>query len=158
MKMESNVQRKCYGEIKYKFTQIIWIQKHMMALCISSSFLSQNDDSALTILQTCIPTTTTSTGLQAYNDHHSSLIDVTAHQAFSATTVKTIATMTQVPATTTAITKTTLLKLDKFFLHPAKMMANNAITKSLLLPRDYECTIIMTNLLLPLRQDNSAIR
>ncbi len=28
-----------------------------------------NDDSALTILQICIPTTTTSTGLQAYDDH-----------------------------------------------------------------------------------------
>jgi hypothetical protein len=45
-------------------------------------------------------------------DHHSSLNDVTAPQAFSATATTT-ATMTQVPVITTAITKATLLKLDK---------------------------------------------
>jgi hypothetical protein len=44
--------------------------------------------------QTLVPTTTTSTGLQAYNDHHSSLNDITAPQAFSATTAITTTTMT----------------------------------------------------------------
>jgi hypothetical protein len=44
-----------------------------------------NDNSALTILQICIPTTTTSTGLQASNNHHPILNDVTSSQAFSAT-------------------------------------------------------------------------
>jgi hypothetical protein len=42
----------------------------------------------------------------------------------------TTATMTQVPARTTATrtatTIATLLKLDECFLHPAKMMANDA--------------------------------
>jgi hypothetical protein len=74
-----------------------------------------NDDSALNILQICIPTTTTSTGLQVYNDHHSSLNDIIAPQAFSAMTAITTATMTQVPTITTAITKAILLKLDKCF-------------------------------------------
>jgi hypothetical protein len=64
-----------------------------------------NDNSALTILQICIPLTTTSTGIQAYDDHHSSLNDITAPQAFSIMTATTTVTMTQVPAITTAITK-----------------------------------------------------
>ncbi len=89
-----------------------------------------NDNSALTILQICVPMTTTSTGLQAYDDHHSSLNEVTARQAFSATTATTTATMTQVPTTTTAITKATLLKLDKCLLHLIKTTANNATMKS----------------------------
>jgi hypothetical protein len=89
-----------------------------------------NDDSVLTILQICISMTPTSTGLQAYNDHHSSLKNVTAPQAFSATTAIMTATMTQYPAITTAITKATLLKLDKCFLHPAKVSANNSTIKS----------------------------
>jgi hypothetical protein len=67
--------------------------------------LVPNDDSALTILQICIPTTTISTGLQASNNCHSSLNDVTAPQAFPTTTATMTATMTQVPAITTAITK-----------------------------------------------------
>ncbi len=46
-----------------------------------------NDNSAFNILQICIPTTTIYTRLQAYNDHHSSLNDVTAPQAFSAMAV-----------------------------------------------------------------------
>jgi hypothetical protein len=45
-----------------------------------------NDDSALIILQICIPMTTTSTGFQASNNRHSILNDVTSPQAFSATT------------------------------------------------------------------------
>jgi hypothetical protein len=88
-----------------------------------------NDNSALNILQICVPMTTTSTGLQAYNDHHSSLNDVAAPQAFSKTTATMTATMTQVPAITTAIMKATLLKLDKCFLHPAKTSASNATIK-----------------------------
>jgi hypothetical protein len=55
-----------------------------------------NDDSALTILKICTPTTTISPGLQAYNNHHSSLNDLTAPQAFFVTTAITTATMTQV--------------------------------------------------------------
>jgi hypothetical protein len=89
-----------------------------------------NDDSALTVLQIYILATTTSTGLQTYNDHHSSLNDIRAPCAFSATTSTMTVTMTQVPAITTAITKATLLKLDKCFLHPAKTSVNNATIKS----------------------------
>jgi hypothetical protein len=55
--------------------------------------------------QFSVPMTTTSTGLQADNDCHSSLNDITAPQAFPATTATMTATMTQVPAMTTAITK-----------------------------------------------------
>jgi hypothetical protein len=80
--------------------------------------------------QAFVPTTTTSTGLQAYNDHHSSLNDVTAPQAFSTTAAIMTSTMTQVPAITTSITKATLLKLDKCLLHPTKTSANNATIKS----------------------------
>jgi hypothetical protein len=88
------------------------------------------DNSALAILQICITTTTTTTGLQAYDDHHFSLNDVTAPQAFSATTATMTAMMTQVPTTTTAITKEALLKLDKCFLHSAKTTAKNSTIKS----------------------------
>jgi hypothetical protein len=42
-----------------------------------------DDDSALTILQICIPTTATSAGLQASNNRQSILNDVTSPQAFS---------------------------------------------------------------------------
>jgi hypothetical protein len=87
-----------------------------------------NDNSAFTFLQICIPMATTSTGLQASNRHHPSLNDVTCPQAFYALTAITTATMTQVPAITTAITKATL-KLDKCFLHPTKTGANNATIK-----------------------------
>ncbi len=89
-----------------------------------------NDNSALTILKICVPTTTTSTGLWAYDDHHYSLNDITAPQAFSATTTIMTATITQVSAITAAITKVTLLRLDKCFLHLAKTSANNATIKS----------------------------
>ncbi len=85
-----------------------------------------NDDSALTILQICVPMTTASTRLQADNDCHSSLNDVTAPQAFSTMTAIETATMTQVPAITSAITKAIHNKLDVCILHPANMMANNA--------------------------------
>jgi hypothetical protein len=79
--------------------------------------------------------TTTSTGLQADNDRHSSLNDITAHQVFPARTATMTATMTQVPAMTTAISKATI-KLVECFLHPAKTGANNATVKSeSLLPR-----------------------
>jgi hypothetical protein len=70
-------------------------------------------------LQICIPTTTTSTGLQAYNDHHSSLIDFTAPQAFSATFTSTMTsetmtvTMTLVSATRSATTKMPQFQLGK---------------------------------------------
>ncbi len=79
--------------------------------------------------QPSVPMTTTSTGLQADNDCHSSLNDVTALQAFPATTATMTATMTQVPTMTTAITKATI-KLVKCFLHPSKTGANNATAKS----------------------------
>jgi hypothetical protein len=71
----------------------------------------QNDDSALIILQICVPMTTASTGMKADNDHYSSLNDVTAPQAFSATTATMTVTMTQVLAKTTAITKAIQNKL-----------------------------------------------
>ncbi len=123
-----------------------------------------NDNSALTILQIYIPMTTTSTGLQAYNDHHSSLNDIAAPQAFSATTAITTVTMTQVPIVTTAIMKGTLFKLDKCFLHPAKTNANNTTIKSesLLLHAQLGSAITAArihaqNLLLPSIQDNSTI-
>jgi hypothetical protein len=45
-----------------------------------------DDDSALTILQICVPTITTSTSLQVSNNHHSILNDITSPQAFTATT------------------------------------------------------------------------
>jgi hypothetical protein len=123
-----------------------------------------NDNSALHILQIRIPTTTISTGLQAYNDHHSSLNDGTASQAFSAMTATTTVTMTQVSTITTAITKATLLKLDKCFLHPAKTSANNAMIKSesLLLHARFGSAILtarihVQKLLLLSAQDDSAI-
>jgi hypothetical protein len=108
--------------------------------------------------------TTTSTGLQEYNDHHSSLNEVTAPQAFSARTAITTATMTQVPTITTAITKVTLLELDKCFLHPVKSSTNNATIKSesLLLHARFGSAITSVrihaqNLLLPCIQDDSAV-
>jgi hypothetical protein len=80
------------------------------------------------------------------------------------TQVPAIATMTQVPAITTATTKAKLLKLDEWFLHPAKSSANNATIKSesLLLHDQFSSAILTTRihaqnlLLLPVR-DNSAI-
>ncbi len=98
----------------------------------TSSFLQLPHGSPVHFKQTFIPTTTASTGIQADNDHHSSLNDVTSPQALSATTatmtatmtqVHAIATMTQVHAKATAATKVKLLKLDK-------CSANNATIKS----------------------------
>jgi hypothetical protein len=57
------------------------------------------------------------------------LNDLTSPQAFSALTTTTTATMTQVLAISTAISKATI-KLDECFLHPAKTGANNATNKS----------------------------
>ncbi len=72
--------------------------------------------------------------------------------------------MTKVPAIKTAITKATLLKLDKCFLHLAKTTANNSAVKSdsLLLHAQFGSAILTArihaqNLLLPSVQDNSAI-
>jgi hypothetical protein len=73
--------------------------------------------------QTFVPTTTASTRLQADNDRHSSLNNVTAPQAFPATTATMTATMIKVPEITSAITKAKLLKLDL-------VGANNATIKS----------------------------
>jgi hypothetical protein len=63
---------------------------------------------------------------------------------------------THVSATMTVTTKATLLKLDKCFLHAAKMMANNSTIKleSLLLHARFGSAITtarihMQNLLLP---------
>ena len=107
--------------------------------------------------------TTTSTGLQADNDHHSSLNDVTAPQAFPAMTATMTATMTQVLAKTTAIMKAIQNKLVKCFLHPAKSSANNPTNKSEspLLHALFGSAILTArihtpSLLLPLCQDNSA--
>ena len=63
----------------------------------TSSFLQLPKDSPAHFKWTFIPTTTASTGLQADNDCHSSLNDVTAPQAFPATTATMTATMIQVP-------------------------------------------------------------
>jgi hypothetical protein len=75
-------------------------------------------------------TTATSTGLQADNDRHSTLNDITNPQAFSALTATTTATMIQVPAKTTAIMKAIQNTLDECFLHPAKSSTNNATIKN----------------------------
>ncbi len=91
----------------------------------TSSFLQLPKVSPAHFKQTFIPAATASTGLQADNDRHSSLNDVTAPQAYSAMTATMIATMTQVPTITTAITNMTI-KLVECFLHPAKTGANNA--------------------------------
>jgi hypothetical protein len=111
--------------------------------------------------QTFVPTTTTTTGLQAYDAHHSSLNDITAPQAFSATTAITTAMMTQVPAITAAIAKAIQNKLDQCILHPTNMPANNATLKSLLVHSQTGSAITMTlnahNLFLPPIQDDSAI-
>jgi hypothetical protein len=88
-----------------------------------------NDDSALTILQICIPMTTTSTELQGSNNRHYSLNDVTAPQAFPATAATMTATTTRFLAIITAIAKATI-KLVECFLHPTKTGANNATDKS----------------------------
>jgi hypothetical protein len=69
-------------------------------------------------------TTTASTGLKADNDRHSTVNDVTNPQAFSTLTATTTATMTQVLAKTTAITKVIMLFAS------VKTGANNATNKS----------------------------
>ncbi len=79
--------------------------------------------------QTFVPMTIVSTGLLAYDDHHSSLNDFTAPQAFSAMSVIKTVTMTQVPVITTAITKAIQKKLGVCILHPTNMTANNATLK-----------------------------
>ncbi len=66
------------------------------------------------------------TGSQANNDRHFILNDNTSPHALTATST---VTMTQVPATTTAIMKATI-KLVECFLHPTKTGANNATNKS----------------------------
>jgi hypothetical protein len=112
----------------------------------TSSFLHLPKDSPAHFKQTFIPTTTASTGLQADSDHHSSLNDVTAPQAFSAMTATMTATMTKVSALTTAITKVPQIQFNKNkptqtqqktsttrILHPVKMTANNATSPSLFL-------------------------
>ncbi len=112
--------------------------------------------------QLSVPMTTTSTGLQADNDRHSSLNDITAPQAFPATTATMTATMTQVPAMTTAIKKATVKHVE-CFLHPAKTGANNATVKneSLLLHAKIGSAIMAAlnakNLLLLSVRDDSAI-
>jgi hypothetical protein len=103
-------------------------------------------------LQIYVSTTVTATGFQAYNEDqssHSSLNVLTAPQAFSALTATKTASKTHVPATMTATTKATLLKLDKCFLHPAKTTANNSTLKSLLLQAQIGSAIMTQNLLLP---------
>jgi hypothetical protein len=96
----------------------------------TSSFLQLPHNGPAYFKKTFVPTTTASTGLQADNDCHFSLNDVTASQAFSTATATMTATMTKVLAITTAFTKAKLLKLDKCLLHPTKTGANNAIIKS----------------------------
>ncbi len=64
----------------------------------TSSFLQLPHDRPAHFKQTFVPTTKASTGHQANNNCHSSLIDITAPQAFSALTATTTATMTQVLA------------------------------------------------------------
>jgi hypothetical protein len=86
----------------------------------TSSIGQQADnDHHYTLNDITTPTTKASTGLPADNDCHSNLNDFTSPQAFFALTATSTATMTQVPAITTAITKATI-KLDKCFLHPVK--------------------------------------
>jgi hypothetical protein len=85
-------------------------------------------DGPANFMQLSVPMTTTSTGLQADNDHHSSLNDVTAPQAFPAMTATMTATMTQVPTMTTAITKATI-KLVECFLYPAKTHPLSTISR-----------------------------
>jgi hypothetical protein len=112
----------------------------------TSSFLQLPKDNRDHFKQAFIPTITASTGFQADNDRHSSLKDVTATQAFSATTATMTATMTKVPAITTAITKAPQIQFNKnklsqtqqktsttSILHPFKMTANNATSPSLFL-------------------------
>jgi hypothetical protein len=105
----------------------------------SSSFLQLPHNGPAYFKQTFVPTITASNGIQADDDHHSSLNDVTNPQALSATTATTTATMTQVHAIATmtqvhkiatATTEAKLLKLDKNLLHPAKTGANNKTIKS----------------------------
>jgi hypothetical protein len=122
--------------------------------------------------QTFLPTTTAPTGIQADDDCHSSLNDVTSPQDLSATTatttatmtqVQAIVTMTQVHAIVTATTKMKLLQLNECFLHPAKTGANNATIKSesLLLHAQISSAITTAlntqNLLLLSVQNDSAI-
>jgi hypothetical protein len=106
--------------------------------------------------QLSVPMTTASPGLQADNDCHSSLNDVTAPQAFPATTATMTVTMTQVPTMTTAITKATI-KLVKCFLHSAKSAANHATPRNLLLFFVQNDSAIMIPSLLLHVQNGSAI-
>jgi hypothetical protein len=138
----------------------------------TSSFLQLPHDGPANFKQTFVPTITASTGIQAEDDHHSSLNDVTSPQALFATTATisatmtqgyAIATMTQVHAIATATMKAKLLKLDKCFLHPAKTGANNASVKreSLLLHAQIgsavRAALNTQNLFLLSVQDDSAI-
>jgi hypothetical protein len=124
-----------------------------------SFFQLPNDDPAH-YEQLYVPTTTPSTGLQASNNHHSSLNDVTAPQAFSTMSATKTVTMTKVPAVTTAITKVPQIQFNKnkltrtqqkksttSILHPVKMMANNATSPSLLLfdVKDVSATMAATH-------------
>jgi hypothetical protein len=138
----------------------------------TSRFLQLPHNGPAHFKQTFVPIIISSTGIQADNDCHSSLNDVTSPQALSATTATTtgtmtqvhaIATMTQVHAIATATTKAKLLKLDECFLHPEKTGANNSTIKSesLLLHAQIGSAITTAlnaqNLLLLSVQDNSAI-
>jgi hypothetical protein len=123
-----------------------------------------NNDSALIVLQICIPITTASNGLQADNDHHSILNDVTEtpiwHQAFDNTLsrrlIVNVSNITSIPALNVLLTSK--------YLHPAGgMMAHtDATPTSLLLFHVKDDTVITTathepSLLLLYIHDNPAI-
>jgi hypothetical protein len=113
-----------------------------------------NDDSVLTILQICIPTTTTSTGLQASNNRHSILNDVTSSQAFFATTAITKA--PQIQFNNNKLTQTQQKTRTTSILHPVKMTVNNATSPSLfLLCVKDNSEIIAPSLFLLCVKDNS---
>jgi hypothetical protein len=137
----------------------------------TSCFLQLPNNGPAHFEQLCIPRTTASTGIQADNDRHSSLNDVTSPQAFSTMTTTMTATMTKVPAMTTAITEVPQIHFNKnkltrtqqkttttSILHPVKMTANNATSPSLfLLCVEDNSEIIAPSLFLLRVKDNSAI-
>jgi hypothetical protein len=105
-----------------------YFKQTFVPMTTASTGLQADNDCHSILNDVTAPMTAASTGLQADNDCHSILNDVVSPQAFSALSATLTATMTQVPAITTAITKGTI-KLDECFLHPAKTGANNATNK-----------------------------
>jgi hypothetical protein len=99
---------------------------------------------------------TTSTGLQASNNHHSILNDVTSSQAFSAPTAITKA--PQIQLIKNKLSQTQQKTSTTSILYPVKMTVNNATSPSLFLLHVKDNSEIMAPSLFLLHvEDNSEV-